>query len=439
MNLLQDAHQWLWSDIGLWILFIGLIWFVGTRIYLPYERAMWGKVFSKPIPLIAVWIFGTFLMIGMADSIHFRAQNNEIYSLLDYVLRDNITQMEQSYSAPFATTLLNSVPARQADGTIIPYYAPLVHGGSHLLATEDPGADILKRCLPIGIVGIMAFVFLKIFSRKYSAARRVSLGYIWFLSLMLWFVIEFNQDYHLLGTSQVGMDVLYETLKGVRTGLVIGTISSVMMVPFALVLGILSGYFRGVVDDVIQYFYTTLSAIPGVLLIGAAVLSLQVLMDNHASWFGTVEQRSDVHLLALCGILGVTSWTSLCRLIRGETLKLSQLEFVQAAQVLGVSTVKIFWRHLVPNLMYIIVISMAMDFSSLVLAEAVLSYVGVGVDPNTFSWGGMIDSARLELARDPIVWWNLFAAFLAMLLLVLSANIIADGVRDVYDRKGLAT
>ena len=139
--------------------------------------------------------------------------------------------------------------------------------------------------------------------------------------------------------------------------------------------------------------------------------------------------RADARLLALCVILGVTSWTGLCRLLRGETLKLRELEYVQAARAFGVGTATILRRHVLPNVMHIVVILAGDGFSGLVLAEAVLSYVGIGVDPNTISFGTMINAARMELARDPMVWWSLVAAFVVMFVLVLAANLFADVVR----------
>jgi peptide/nickel transport system permease protein len=240
-------------------------------------------------------------------------------------------------------------------------------------------------------------------------------------------------DYHVLGTDKVGQDVLYLTLKSIRTALVIGTITTLAMLPFAVVLGIVAGYVGGWVDDAIQYIYTTLNSIPAVLLIAAAVLMMQVVIDTHPEWFATAAERADARLLALCLILGVTSWTGLCRLLRAETLKLRELEYVQAAQAFGVSSLRIMARHILPNVMHIVLIALVMDFSGLVLAEAVLSYVGIGVDPTTISFGTMINTARMELAREPIVWWPLAAAFVFMFVLVLAANLFSDAVRDGFD------
>src|SRR5699024_10685699 len=185
---------------------------------------------------------------------------------------------------------------------------------------------------------------------------------------------------------------------------------------------------RGWVDDLIQYVYTTLSSIPGVLLIVAAMLVLQVYVQNHPDLFNSSAARADVRLLFLCIILGITSWSSLCRVLRAETLKLTQIEYVQARTKLKIGHFRVLGRHILPNVMHLVLIQIVLDFSALVLAEAVLSYIGVGVDPSTFSWGNMINGARLEPARDPVVWWPLTAAFIFMLTLVLAANLFSDCV-----------
>jgi peptide/nickel transport system permease protein len=160
---------------------------------------------------------------------------------------------------------------------------------------------------------------------------------------------------------------------------------------------------------------------------------MQVYIETHPELFDTITVRADLRLLFLCMILGITSWTGLARLLRGEALKLREMEYIQAAQAFGVSHWRILTRHILPNVMHIVLIAVVMDFSGLVLAEAVLSYVGVGVDPATISFGTMINNARLEMARDPMVWWSLSAAFVFMLVLVLSANLFADAVRDAFD------
>ncbi|MGD8236926.1 MAG: ABC transporter permease [Armatimonadota bacterium] len=220
---------------------------------------------------------------------------------------------------------------------------------------------------------------------------------------------------HLLGTDKTGQDVLFKALKSIRTGLIVGGLTTVIAIPLAISLGVLAGFFGGWIDDAVQYLYSTLSSVPWVLLVVAFILV-----------FGR-------GLLQLCIVMGLTGWVGLCRVLRGETLKLREREFVQAALALGVSKLRVIWRHVVPNLMHLVLITVVLRFSGLVLAEAVLSYIGVGVGPDTFSWGSMIDQARGELGRDPTVWWSLVAAFVAMFGLVLSANLFGDALRDALD------
>lgn len=222
---------------------------------------------------------------------------------------------------------------------------------------------------------------------------------------------------HLLGTDRVGNDVLYMAVKGIRTGMVIGAFTTILVIPFALLFGVVAGYFGGWVDDIIQYIYTVLSSIPAILLIVAFMIL-----------FGR-------GLPQLCIIMGITSWTGLCRVLRGETLKLRESDFVQASEAMGVSRIKIMMKDIAPNVMHIVLITAVLSFSGRVLAEAVLSYLGVGVGADTISWGTMINDARLELARSPVIWWKLFAAFIFMLGLVLPANLFGDAVRDALDPK----
>lgn len=220
---------------------------------------------------------------------------------------------------------------------------------------------------------------------------------------------------HLLGTDKTGQDVLYKTLKSVRTGLIVGGLTTVIAVPLAISLGVLAGFFGGWIDDAVQYVYSTISSVPWVLLVVAFILV-----------FGR-------GLTQLCIVMGLTGWVGLCRVLRGETLKLREREYVQAALALGVSKLRVVWRHVVPNLMHLVLITVVLRFSGLVLAEAVLSYIGVGVGPDTFSWGSMIDQARGEMGREPMVWWSLAAAFSAMFGLVLTANLFGDALRDALD------
>ncbi len=221
---------------------------------------------------------------------------------------------------------------------------------------------------------------------------------------------------HLLGTDLLGRDVLLQTLKGVRVALLIGGFSSLLVIPIALLLGASAGYFGRRIDDAVFFVIATLSSIPTLLLLIALVMALGR---------GTLQ---------VCLALGVTSWVGFARIVRGETLKLRELDYVAAARALGASHWHILRRHILPNVTHLVVITLVLLFSRLVLAEAVLSWLGIGING---SWGQMIDQARDELARDPIVWWNLSAASVALFGLILSVNLLGDAVRDVLDPRTL--
>jgi peptide/nickel transport system permease protein len=220
---------------------------------------------------------------------------------------------------------------------------------------------------------------------------------------------------HLLGTDGVGEDVLYLTLKGCRTALIVGGLTSLIVTPLALFFGMAAGYFGKRVDDAIQYVYTVLDSIPGILLLIALLLVL------------------GRGLPQLCIALGVTRWVGLCRLARGETLKHRDREYVRAARALGLGHGRILLRHILPNLLPLVVISVTLGLSGLILSEAILSYLGLGLEAGTGSWGNMIDAARLELAREPVIWWNLVSASVALFLLVLAFNVFGDALRDAID------
>jgi len=454
------------TDAFIFLLVFMVIAFVFYAKRHEHLRAPWRDVAHQPLAMSAAVVLSVFIIIGLLDSFHFHPKleatetngtlySTEISSVLDVLLVGLRQKTERTYSAPLASYAFSKEMIDQADGKQIRDYPRLKYGGVHL---EDPESesvgDIIKRIimglfsgllLSLIITGLTTFALSRVNHSSYKVSLQKCFRneyavpwYAIFITLSIIIVTacciyNLSQYYHVFGTDKVGQDVLYQALKSIRTGLVIGTLTTLVMLPFAIMMGLMAGYFRGWVDDVIQYLYTTLSSIPGVLLIAASILILQVYISNHADDFNSLEQRADLRLLFLCIILGITSWTGLCRLLRAEALKLREVDYVQAAQAFGVSNFSIMLRHLLPNVMHIVMISIVLDFSGLVLAEAVLSYINIGVDPSMNSWGNMINSARLEMAREPIVWWSLAAAFIFMFVLVLAANLFSDAVRDAFD------
>jgi peptide/nickel transport system permease protein len=458
----------LWTDAALFALLAGLVLYAWRVRSAPASRARWLKVLHDPAALCAGLLLLLFVAVALADSVHFRralppqpgaaAEAPVFYetrteSLLDRLMARQVAMREASWSAPLAFTGYAKEPVAEG-GEARREYARLAFGGAHLVqpATEL-GPDLTRRAatgLAAGAAG-----FLLLFAAVAVALRRAHGGFAaaardlcagrtaWPLRPLLITLLgvclaagavgALMDHYHVFGTDRTGNDVLYQSLKSVRTAFVIGTLATIATLPFAVVLGVLAGYFKGWVDEVIQYAYTTLSSVPSVLLIAACVLMMQVFLDQHPEMFETGAERADVKVFLLCVILGLTGWATLCRLVRGETLKLRELDYVQAATAFGVSHVRIMARHILPNVMHLVLITTVLSFSDLILFEAVLTYVGVGVDPSMNSFGGMINLSRSEMSRDPVVWWSFAAAFGFMVAMVLAANLFADGVRDAFD------
>ena len=458
------------TDVFVWMLVAAI---AGYFLYVrrqPHLLLPWRRVTRSAYGMSALVVLSVFIAVGLLDSAHFRPAlerkgeqgaaiySTEVLSLFDVAVAPLRVHRERTYSAPLATRAFAretfETPGPEGKPQQVREFPKLAWGGAHLKDEADRSRDILLRtalglALALLLWGAIAAAVTVVQARSSGCRAREAWRAIWraetrtpwramlvtagVLLALAGPALMLCAHYHILGTDKVGRDVFYLALKSIRTGLVIGTLTTLMLLPFAVALGIMAGYFRGWIDDVIQYIYTTINSIPGVLLIAAAVLLVQVQLDRHAELFPTSAQRADLRLLCLCAILGFTGWTGLARLLRGEALKLRELEFVQAAQAFGVRNTRIITRHILPNVMHIVLISLVMDFSALVLAEAVLSYVGVGVDPSTISFGTMINAARLEMSREPIVWWSLAAAFVFMFVMVLAANLFADAVRDAFD------
>jgi peptide/nickel transport system permease protein len=433
----------LFTDVLLWLLIGAVAVYAAYCSRRPHLAAPWRRVFRSKAALACSVILGCFVVVGFLDSLHYRPRlqgggySPEVLSVLDAALSRLRERRERTYSAPLATRLYAREQI-QVDGKTVQDFPRLAYGGAHLENEADRPRDIAARValglLCAAFAAVALGLIVKRLRRRRPEVPWTAAGATLLAILAVVFPVVFlASGYHVLGTDKVGQDVLYQALKSIRISLVIGTLTTLVLLPLGIALGIMAGYFRGWIDDAIQYLYTTLNSIPGVLLIAAAVLMLQVFLDRHSDVFSTAAQRADMRLLALCAILGLTSWTGLARLLRGEALKLSQLEYIQAAHAFGVPDARILGRHILPNVAHIVIIAMVMDFSGLVLAEAVLSYVGVGVDPATTSFGTMINAARLEMGREPVVWWSLAAAFAFMFLMVLAANLFADAVRDGFD------
>ena len=463
----------LWTDATTWALILCVLAYGFVVSRSPNLKASWRKVFREAPALCSSLILALCLVITAADSVHYRralpptpgmpagtvAYDTVARSVLDNVLGGLIDSREDTYSRPL-DYLSYRRDTVSINGQLQRVSPRLKHGGAHLSDPEHQwGADLLSRTgtgVALGL--LLAAACAGVLFAALARARRTGLletaASVWrnegdipwraglwtlvVIATLSGITVSLMGAYHVFGTDTTGNDVLYQSLKCIRTAFVIGSLSTIATLPLAVVLGIMAGYFRGWVDELIQYFYTVLSSVPNILLIAACVLMMQVFLDKHPDLFETGVERSDVKLALLCGVLGLTGWPSLCRLLRAETMKLRELDYVQAANAFGVSSSRIMVRHIFPNVAHLMLIVTVLDFSSLILYEAVLSYVGVGVDPSMNSFGGMLNLARKEMSLDPVVWWSFCAAFGFMVTVVLAVNLFADGVRDAFDPRARA-
>jgi peptide/nickel transport system permease protein len=217
---------------------------------------------------------------------------------------------------------------------------------------------------------------------------------------------------HWLGTDGLGRDVGLRLVQGARIAFQVGVVSSLIAIPIGVLLGCLGGYFGGRVDDGVVWLSTTFASIPGLLF----VLSIAMVVGKG--------------LLGVFLAIGLTTWVGVCRLTRAEVIRQKALGYVRAAQVLGFSSLRILFRHILPNVVHVAVVSFTLRFPAAIGTEVFLSFLGIGAQGQP-SWGTMISSARLRLWQG--MWWELAAVTAVIFAVVLAFNLLGDVLRDALD------
>ena len=217
---------------------------------------------------------------------------------------------------------------------------------------------------------------------------------------------------HWMGTDALGRDVMQRLIQGTRIAYKVGIITALIAIPIGVFFGCLAGYFGGRVDDFVVWLYSTVASIPGLLFI----LAIAMVVGKG--------------LLGIYLGIGLTTWVGLCRLIRGEVMKHKEQAYVQAARALGLSWPRILFRHILPNVFHVIIVTFTLRFPAAVSTEVIMSFLGIGVATEP-SWGLMINSARMRLWQG--VWWEMTFVTLAIFGLVLAFNLLGDALRDALD------
>jgi peptide/nickel transport system permease protein len=215
-----------------------------------------------------------------------------------------------------------------------------------------------------------------------------------------------------LGTDELGRDNLTRLLYAGRVSLLIGFMIALVSLVVGVPLGLVAGFYGRFVDDAINAFIQVLQNIPSLFLL--IILS--------------VTFRPDVTTLAI--IIGLTGWTGTARLVRGQTLSVSRRDYIDAARVLGASDARILFQHILPNLISVVTVVAGFEIAAGILAESGLSYLGLGVQPPTASWGNMLQNSLDYVTRAP---WLVAAPGIMIFLTVLAIFLVADGLRDAFD------
>lgn len=231
---------------------------------------------------------------------------------------------------------------------------------------------------------------------------------------------------HLLGTDAFGRSVFVKTLLGARVSMTVGFFSNVIAVPLGMFLGALAGYFGRRTDDTIVWFYSTLASIPGLILL----IALKFAFQEKVLFAGTPLALNLDGIAGVIFVLGITSWIGTCRIVRAETMKLKEMDYVMAARAAGRSSFAILLRHIIPNVFHIGIISFSLGFVSAIGAEVTLSFLNIGV-ADLPSWGKMINDARMDMVVGR--WWELSAAVVATFVIVLAWSLFGDRLRDALD------
>lgn len=241
---------------------------------------------------------------------------------------------------------------------------------------------------------------------------------------------------HLMGTDYLGRDVFMRALAGTATAIKVGALASLISAVIGVLLGTVAGYFGGWIDELVVWLYSTFDSMPTLLFILAFALlvSKGFLYPPLAASFAALSAalNTDPGMMAVYLGIGITGWVSLCRVVRGETLKLRECGYVQASQVAGQNSFRIITRHIIPNLFHLVIIYFTMRFAFAIMTEVIVSYLGLGVQ-RVPSWGVMIADGQERLWRG--IWWEVAAATGFMFLLVLCLNMLGDALRDTLDPK----
>jgi len=231
---------------------------------------------------------------------------------------------------------------------------------------------------------------------------------------------------HLMGTDRIGRDVLARTIFGGQISLMIGLFAVMMSVTVGIAVGLISGYYGGMIDSGLMRLTEAFLSIPQILIL----LVLANLLRDDVPDVNILGRQLSGSVVVIIGIIGLTSWMQLSRIVRSTVLSLKETEFVLAARALGASNRRIIFNHILPNTLAPIIVYATLGVATAILAEAYISFLGMGVRPPTATWGTMLTETAEFFEDAPWLW---FFPGMLILLTVMSINFVGDGIRDAID------
>jgi peptide/nickel transport system permease protein len=357
----------------------------------------WRRLRSDRIAMVSLAIVVAFLVMMLLSSTGMIAKDWGVESGVNYAppsfLSDDLER------APAAGAAAPASPAVSDAPTPVDINDPLAEALAEIRAERGKSAGPSAAAEGSGVVDPLADVLADIRAKgTQAAAAQVRARTLPF------------------GGDKWGRDVLKKTIKGSETSIFVGIAAAVVAVMLGTIFGAFAGYYGRWVDDAFNWFYSVFSSIPYLLLI----LSI-----------AAVLQRKGMFTIIV--ILGLTGWTGVFRLIRGEYLKHKGREYVQAADAIGASNARRIFVHIFPNVSHVVLVQLSILTIAFIKIEVILSFLGLGVPVDVVSWGSMLNEAQNELILGK--WWQLAAAGTAMALLVTAFSLFTDSLRDALDPK----